>query len=369
MGKHTAVKGMTHEGRRWHMMGLRQQGYSPGEVRKIAGMPAHSQEMWLRRAEATGSMQPRDGAGRRTDRADSMRRTKQRLTQLCKAEHKDTVSSKRLAKHVPVGPRQVRRVLHEPGVSGGWHNMVPVPRLSPSTVKKRLAFAKREKDRCWKKVVLSDSKIFVADMTSGVARKMYCWHPAHKRREAPVDKHAAQLHVYSAVCYYGAVLLVKATGTTGMVSKYVYVNGKRKGQPHTGVCAEEYTDIFNEMWPHVNKLYEDRGIHDWCWQQDGAKAHTAKVSMGHVRAMVPEFLKDWPPNSPDLSWIENIWSIVERRLWDGSKQWHNLSTFETALRETWHEVTSEKKLMRKMSCGMRGRCRTLIATGGAKLKY
>ena len=54
-----------------------------------------------------------------------------------------------------------------------------------------------------------------------------------------------------------------------------------------------------------------------------------------------------------MSWIENTWAIV------GNKQWHNLATFETTHRETWHDGTGDT----------RERMRTLIVKGGAKLKY
>ena len=369
MGKFPAVEGLPAVGRRWVMIGLRQSGMSPSEVRKTTGMRLDDQEKWLRRFSQTGKVESYDGQGRRTDRAEIIQRTKDKLKELLKAEHKDTRASKLLAKHVEVGARQVRRVLRQPGVSNGWHNMSPVPRMSDSCKAKRLAFARANRDRGWRKVVFTDSKIFVAEMDSNMAKKIYCWHPHDRRREAEVNKHSAQIHMYGAVCYYGSVLLVQATGTTGVVSKYVYVNGKRKGQAMRGVGAEEYMDIFDELHARVNDLYEEQGIHDWWWQQDGATAHTAKAATAHVRAIVPHFLENWPPNSPDLSWIENIWAIVEKRLWNGSKQWHNLVTFETALRETWHEVTGDKDLMHKMSNGMRRRMRTLIENDGAKLKY
>ena len=44
------------------------------------------------------------------------------------------------------------------------------------------------------------------------------------------------------------------------------------------------------------------------FQQDGAPAHTAKITQNWLKTNVPNFwTKDiWPPNSPDLSPIENL---------------------------------------------------------------
>jgi len=45
------------------------------------------------------------------------------------------------------------------------------------------------------------------------------------------------------------------------------------------------------------------------FQQDGARAHTAKVWLdANIKHYIPP--EDWPPNSPDLSPIKNVWSIM-----------------------------------------------------------
>jgi len=47
------------------------------------------------------------------------------------------------------------------------------------------------------------------------------------------------------------------------------------------------------------------------FRQDGARAHTSKAKIAwldtNIKHIPPE---DWPPNSPDLSPIENVWSIM-----------------------------------------------------------
>ena len=48
------------------------------------------------------------------------------------------------------------------------------------------------------------------------------------------------------------------------------------------------------------------------FQQDGTRAHTSKATITWLDANIKHYIppEDWPPNSPDLSAIENVWSIM-----------------------------------------------------------
>ena len=48
------------------------------------------------------------------------------------------------------------------------------------------------------------------------------------------------------------------------------------------------------------------GVH-FIFQQDGARAHTAKNTVAYLKDHVPEFIepKKWPPNSPDLNPVDS----------------------------------------------------------------
>ena len=52
------------------------------------------------------------------------------------------------------------------------------------------------------------------------------------------------------------------------------------------------------------------------FMQDGAPAHTAKVTQQKCSEIFPSFWKkvEWPGNSPDLNPIENLWSILSQHL-------------------------------------------------------
>jgi len=48
------------------------------------------------------------------------------------------------------------------------------------------------------------------------------------------------------------------------------------------------------------------------FQQDGARSHRSKATIAWLDASIKHYIppEDWPPNSPDLSPIENVWSIM-----------------------------------------------------------
>ena len=50
---------------------------------------------------------------------------------------------------------------------------------------------------------------------------------------------------------------------------------------------------------------------DALFQQDGARCHTAGVSLRWFEEMNIRLLDPWPANSPDLSPIEQIWAITK----------------------------------------------------------
>ena len=87
------------------------------------------------------------------------------------------------------------------------------------------------------------------------------------------------------------------------------------------------------------------------FQQDGARAHSSKKSQTEIKRLfednfIPkwedgpllneEFIPKWPPNSPDLSSIELIWSIIKGML--GIYSPKDIIELKGAIKNIWDSI-------------------------------
>ena len=63
----------------------------------------------------------------------------------------------------------------------------------------------------------------------------------------------------------------------------------------------------NGYFPEINAIAGK----DWSFQQDGAPSRRSLPAMAFLKRHTPAFIKNWPPNSPDLNPLDYaIWSIL-----------------------------------------------------------
>ena len=232
-----------------------------------------------------------------------------------------------------------------------------VPILTEAQLQKRVAFAKENRKRAWTKVMFTDSKYFYLHQLAG-RKGPKRWVLAGTKPTRPSTKFPSKVHVYAGVSYYGKTELRFATGTTGLKSTF--------SKTQKGVGAAEYRSILSDtLLPQAKQLFGRHSIRDWVFQQDGAPAHTAGATRDFLKAQGIQVLPDWPPNSPDLSWIENIWAWIEQEL--RKHQFSTLSELKTVLQKIWTDMPLQ--ILQANCNSMRERLRRCIEREGFHTGY
>jgi hypothetical protein len=134
--------------------------------------------------------------------------------------------------------------------------------------------------------------------------------------------------------------------------------------PLTGTMnATKYRAILQE---HLVPFLDNQPLSKpFLFQQDNAPAHTAGVTSSFLSENCVVVIQ-WPPFSPDLNPIENLWGIMKRRV-----RKEGVSNKEELLRRTleiWNgpEV---KALCRKLSNSMPDRIRKCLKNKGQYIPY
>ena len=119
-----------------------------------------------------------------------------------------------------------------------------------------------------------------------------------------------------------------------------------------------YQRVLREAIPRVkHEMFEDRPL---IFQQDGAPCHTS-VSTGRWLTRHQVTVMDWPPQSPDLNPIENLWAILKHRV-NAMRPITSLARLEEATQEAWGAIPQET--IRSLVESMPGRVRAVLRKRG-----
>lgn len=272
---------------------------------KAKGTTARTIERWVQRFEQTGSVADAPRAGRPRS-SMHLPKTKPILKRCVRkkmsSERIRDVVAKKLG--ITTSVATVRRALRDHKCKA--KRPVRKPIHTDRHKKDRLRFCKHWKRHSWARVMLSDSKIFLL-YPAKVGFKVWVW-DGDPTPSIPAVRGGFQVHLYAAVSKWGKTPLFMTAGSTGHTVK-------NDGKKCKGVNQYVYQELLRDkMLPACKKIMQPRYGSEWYFQQDGAKAHTAKSTMKFLRQQPFQLMSPWPALSPDLTWIENVWGWMENRL-------------------------------------------------------
>jgi transposase len=249
-----------------------------------------------------------------------------------------TVSEQLVREGLPVvHPSTVCRAYRREGVKYGSAKRGFM--ISEGSRLARLAFASTHGDgkTDFRGVMFTDSKIFVLDKAGGKI-----WYVGGERPTSALPKSSLKVHVYYGVTFYGPTEPVFVTGGGSQKSKVV--NPKTKVLLR-GVGALEYcTDVLPSLIKDGDRLFSGTRAYakNWVFQQDNAPAHTSKMSKAVLEdRMKGRWVQDWPPSSPDLSWIENVWAWADARVRAERGSIRTVEEFRGAIEKVFRELPIE----------------------------
>mgnify|MGYP001079518019 CR=1 FL=1 len=108
---------------------------------------------------------------------------------------------------------------------------------------------------------------------------------------------------------------------------------------HGKLNSEGYINFLekNEIFTSLNDFYGERS---YFFEQDGAPCHRSKKKINWLSNQNVNLIENWPANSPDLTCIEQVWSILETKIQKYTI--NSLQDLYNYLQIEWYSIPTEK---------------------------
>jgi hypothetical protein len=250
-----------------------------------------------------------------------------------------------------------------------WVRKGPPPKqLTLATKQKRLAFALANMDRDWGKVLFTDRKKFHFRYPGSKVQPCQWQRGPVSSSSGGVNQpnHPQCLNLYCGMSKHG----VTAVHTVAGSSKHKSSHTNKQGKPAKNITAGEYKEVLKDtLLPCGKKVFSQQGISTWTLQQDNDPTHKCAAAVieqyNQDNASSVQLLQPWPPNSPDLNPIENLWAWVQQQV--DQMGCNSFEEFKAAVLDTIAAVP--KQHLVNLCDSIKKRLQAVVATEGDLSKY
>lgn len=237
--------------------------------------------------------------------------------------------------------------------------------LSPSTISRRIAFAKKFLKRLWRNVMFTDrSKFHHFYPGQRVHRVRYRFKGEQSTVQMPNNPHP--FNTYQGITPFGVTQPIMVAGTWNERTEYTTT----KGATARNITKAEYNNkVLPTLLEDGNRLFTNQGISHWWFQQDNDPAHNDAARMiekfnsshsSHIHLFGP-----WPSNSPDLNPIENVWAWISAHL--EGEGCEDFAAFGQAVRRASKAVP--QSMLKHLYSSMPKRMTAVLMRKGEKIGY
>lgn len=244
-----------------------------------------------------------------------------------------------------ISPDTVRNRLREFGLRPR-RPYVGMP-LTPQRRRVRMAWLTQHRPnlfplRQWRNVMFSDESRYLLYRSDG-RQRVY-----RRVGERFRDNCLAEVDRFG-----GGGLMVWAGISHGHRTPLVFIDGR--------LTAQRYVDVI--LRPVVVPFVRQ---HNVTFQQDNARAHVARLSMAFLQQNNVDVLR-WPPYSPDLSPIEHLWDVLDRRVRRRPQLPTTLQTLRLVLVQEWNAIPQAQ--IDRLIQSMTRRVRAGLNANGGHTRY
>lgn len=296
---------------RWEIVFLHKHTLGPKlpkkQVARFLQCDIKTVKKWLKVFENTGDIEDKPKAGRprlTTEKQD------QKIVQL--AEDDDEATSDKLTtrakrKGIDVSPRTVRRRLQQSGI-----HLLPTttkPLLTEAHRQKRMTWATTNTDTDWDQVIFTDEttiKLF--------QHRKKVWRRKGEVKIRPTVKHPLKVHIWGCFSSHGF----------GRICCFT-----------KNLNAAYLKQIYQKCLLTSARKWFGANPTAWVLQEDNDPKHTSAAATrwreeNQVNRMV------WPPQSPDLNPIENLWKVLKANVANQHPQ--NKDALVNSIRRSWKRL-------------------------------